>query len=400
MVIAAPIQNTPGQSSTVSLGGCTRRAIIALPDGRGNARSQAAETIAALQSALENPDAPMRLVSATVFFRAPGDEPVLRAMLIEAFGSLVITFVNQPPCCGAALIIEAWAIGGPDVRLEEFGRHAVAWSHDGARWVHCGDIAAADHPEGVYAQSSIALQRMGRALRDAGASLENVVRTWFYLGQIVGEDGETQRYKELNRARTDFYNGVTFQSRLLQEPNAQAFYPASTGIGMDGRGLSASCLALQTTREDVRLLALENPQQTPAYTYHPRYSPQSPKFSRAMALALGHSITTWVSGTASIVNSESQHEGSPERQTEQTIENIERLISAGNFKSHGMPGAGATLHDLAKARVYVKRPEDFDAVRSVCLRRFGPVPVVYVVADVCRPELLVEIEGVAFSRLA
>lgn len=55
---------------------------------------------------------------------------------------------------------------------------------------------------------------------------------------------------------------------------------------------------------------------------------------------------------------------------------------------------------MAKIRVYLKRPEDLAKCRSICERRFGVVPAVYAVADICRPELLVEIEGVAFSRLA
>jgi len=63
-----------------------------------------------------------------------------------------------------------------------------------------------------------------------------------------------------------------------------------------------------------------------------------------------------------------------------------------------MRGLGATLGDLAFARVYIKRQEDYRGVRAVCEDRLGELPTVYAVADVCRPELLVEIEGVAFSR--
>ena len=51
----------------------------------------------------------------------------------------------------------------------------------------------------------------------------------------------------------------------------------------------------------------QNPQQTPAYAYHPRYSPQSPKFSRAVALVSPEHTTTWLSGTASVVHSLSRH---------------------------------------------------------------------------------------------
>jgi enamine deaminase RidA (YjgF/YER057c/UK114 family) len=118
-----------------------------------------------------------------------------------------------------------------------------------------------------------------------------------------------------------------------------------------------------------------------------------------MALAIGNYVTTWISGTASIVDSESLHLGDIEKQTDQTLTNIERLIDAENCTRHGLVGGGSTLADLAKVRVYVKRIEDFERCRAACERRLGPVPVIYALADVCRPELLVEIEAVAFSPL-
>jgi enamine deaminase RidA (YjgF/YER057c/UK114 family) len=178
---------------------------------------------------------------------------------------------------------------------------------------------------------------------------------------------------------------------------ASAGFPASTGIGMCGPGLATSCVAVETDRPDARLLPLENPDQTPAFAY-PGPGNNSPKFSRGMALVLGDYVTTWISGTASIVGSESRYAGDVERQTEQTIDNIERLISQENFASRGVAGAGACLSDLAKIRVYLKSAGDYARCKAICEKRFGPVPAIYVVADVCRPELLVEIEGVAFSR--
>jgi hypothetical protein len=81
------------------------------------------------------------------------------------------------------------------------------------------------------------------------------------------------------------------------------------------------------------------------------------------------------------------------------LTNIERLIDADNFKRIGWEDAGATLEDLAKVRVYVKHHEDYEKCRAICERRLGAIPAIYAQADVCRPDLLVEIEGVAFSPL-
>ena len=116
-----------------------------------------------------------------------------------------------------------------------------------------------------------------------------------------------------------------------------------------------------------------------------------------MAIATGNLATTFVSGTASITDSETRHVGDVEGQTHQTLDNIAALIGNDNFKRHGMPGLSATLDDMALVRVYIKRQEDYAKTRAVCESLLGELPTVYAVADVCRPELLVEIEGIAMS---
>ena len=108
--------------------------------------------------------------------------------------------------------------------------------------------------------------------------------------------------------------------------------------------------------------------------------------------------SVYVSGTASIVDQKTVFIGDPAGQTNQTLDNIAALISGDNLKRHGIDRFGAELSDLALARVYVKRPEYFDAVRGVCERRLPGVPLVYTYADVCRDDLLVEVEGIASCK--
>jgi len=398
---AGPKPAETGAYSFVDLGDSARVALMLAPKGRGAFGEQTQEVLSTLRAVLARQPQPMAVTFQTVFLRQARDQAECERLFAAHYGAQapVTNYVLQPPCCGAALALEAWAIGGPDVRLERFGSHALAVSYDSVRWVYCAGIGAANTPGDVYAGTRAALSQMRNVLAQAGSGFEHVVRTWFYLGGITEPGTDTQRYQELNRARTEFYQGIHF-CRAMADPHIpHGLYPASTGIGMAGASLMASCLTLQTQRPDALLLPLENPQQTPAYAYHPRYSPQSPKFSRAMALVLGQYVTTWISGTASIVNSESRHPGDIAGQTEQTLDNIERLLAPENFAFHGLRNAGAHLRDLAKVRVYLKRPEDFGPCREICLRRLGPVPAIYAVADICRPELLVEIEGVAFSRL-
>jgi enamine deaminase RidA (YjgF/YER057c/UK114 family) len=116
-----------------------------------------------------------------------------------------------------------------------------------------------------------------------------------------------------------------------------------------------------------------------------------------MAVVAGDFATTFISGTASITCSETQFAGDADRQTHQTLDNIAALISEDNFRQHGAPGLGGGLEQLALARVYIKRREDYAAVKAVCQARLGELPTIYAIADVCRPDLLVEIEGIACS---
>ena len=387
--------------SLVNLGDSLRLALMVTPRASGPFEDQLEESLATLTRALERQPQRMEVTAQTVFLRDAADQAQCERVFAAFYGRQlpVTTYVQQPPCCGAGLAIEAWAIGGEGVRIDRFGPQALAVSYDRVRWVYCAGLAPEPAARGVHSQTLDTLRRMESTLAEARSRFSHVVRTWFYLGAITDAEGGFQRYQELNRGRTDYYRTIHFQLAAPAGGEAASVYPASTGIGMTGTGLVASCMALDTDRADAKLIALENPQQTPAYAYESRYSPQSPKFSRAMALVLGDYVTTWVSGTASIVDAESRHPGDVERQTNQTIDNIERLIAAKNFAAHGVRGAGACLRDLAKVRVYVKRAVDFPRCRAVCESRFGNVPAIYAVADVCRPELLVEIEGVAFSKL-
>jgi enamine deaminase RidA (YjgF/YER057c/UK114 family) len=415
--------------SIVVLEGIPHIVATATPRSRRGLRQQVEECLGAISDALEDAcsavtqrnasacrskgthsegrstRAPIVLAQ-TVFLKNAKDSDACRDIFATHYDRdlPVTTYVHQPPCDGAALAVEAWAVGPDSVTVCRRLPHFVSVTYNDITWAHCGGIVPNDPSLGVYERSVNAFARM-RTLADRfGPGFDHVMRTWLYLGDIVGREeilqshGETQRYKELNRARTDFFENVTFGGSHVMRRTSKKIYPASTGIGMSGSDLAMSCLALDTKRKDVFILPLENPQQTPAYKYHARFSPQSPKFSRAMAVIVGNDIITFVSGTASIVESETRYIGDVEKQTEQTIENIARLITGENFSAHELPGAGATLADLTLVRVYVKHPKDYKKCKAVCEGRLGKVPTIYAVADICRPELLVEIEGMAFSK--
>ncbi|MHC4398843.1 MAG: Rid family hydrolase [Planctomycetota bacterium] len=342
------------------------------------------------------------IVHQAVFFKDPSQLEACRKIMQDFYGDELpaTTYVPQPPCGGKLVSVEALGVGRATegVEIRRLSDQLVIAGHSGVSWVHCGQIVPQTSATSVYDRSIDGFQIMRDMLGTVGVGFQRVIRTWLYLGDIVGPEGESQRYKELNRARTVFFQDIRFAPGRTPEGFNPTFYPASTGIGADNRDVTMSCIALSTERDDIVVMPLENPQQTSAFDYSTKYGMKSPKFARAMALSCGPFATIFVSGTASITESETRHVGDVQGQTRQTLDNIEALISESNLRQHGMPGLGATCDGLALVRVYIKREEDYAKARAVCEARLGEVPTVYAVADVCRPDLLVEIEGTAFSR--
>ena len=312
------------------------------------------------------------------------------------------SYIAQPPCEGKLIAIEAMGLGAghSEVKVERISEQLVIARHNDMAWTYAAPVARSTGEGSAYDQGANGFRQLQALLGSVDMKLEHVVRTWFYQGGIVADEGGTQRYRELNRARADVYAGIPFLCGLLPEGHPSDVYPASTGIGTEGRGLELSAMALSTDRSDVHAVPLENPRQTAAYRYGVCYSPKSPKFSRAMAVTSGPYTMIIVSGTASITASETQHTDDAAAQTHETLENIAALISEENLARHDLPGRGTTLDGIGLARVYIKRQEDYERVRAVCEERLGELPTVYAVADVCRPDLLVEIEGIALSRNA
>ena len=111
--------------------------------------------------------------------------------------------------------------------------------------------------------------------------------------------------------------------------------------------------------------------------------PRTPKFERAKRIRHGDGEVVLLSGTAAIVGERSVAHGDVEAQTATTIDNIGALIGA---------------RRLSSLRAYVKHANDIPIVRRLCESAFGDVPAVFVTADVCRDELLVELEGTVVAR--
>jgi enamine deaminase RidA (YjgF/YER057c/UK114 family) len=407
--------------SIAELGDVRHVFVAAGPRQGATIRHQAEDALRTIETLIKEESAPGSIVMQSVFLRNLADEAVCREIMRDFYGKDMpaTTYIPQPPCEGKLLAIEALGVGQGrgEVEIIRKNEQTVITRHDGIAWVHVANVHAKTGSGSVYDRTLSAFQSADELLAAAGFRFDEVVRTWLYLGDITGMEGQAQRYRELNRARADFYrnlqfaagrpkgDGPIFADRALVALPAnigtvpgKPVFPASTGIGAGGKDVTINCIAMRPDRPGVMLAPLENPRQTSAYDYAHQYGSESPKFCRAMAVVAGDYATTFVSGTASITASETRHMDDVRRQTLETLDNIEALIAAENFRDHGLAGFGAKLGDLALARVYLKRQEDYVQARAICRARLGELPTIYAVGDICRPELLVEIEGMAFSR--
>ncbi len=377
----------------------------AVPREGADLAAQAHDALTTIEAVSREEGPRAAIVRQAIFLRDHNELAACKQIIEGFYGDALpaTAYVVQPPCEGKRLAIEAWGVshkGNGHFDIERVSDNFVIVHHSDIEWAHCAGIVPQTNAESVHERSLDAFRVMRDTLASRGFRLDQMARTWLYLGDIVGPEADTQRYKELNRARADFYEGISFLAEHVPPAFNGSVYPASTGIGTSNREVMMGCIALSTQRTDLVMVPLENPLQTSAFQYEAAHSPSSPKFSRAMAIVGRRTAAILISGTASILDAETKFPGDVERQTHQTLDNIAALIARDNFARYGVARAGATLDDLVLARVYIKRQNDYERTRAICEERLGELPTIYAVADVCRPELLVEIEGVAFARTA
>ena len=141
---------------------------------------------------------------------------------------------------------------------------------------------------------------------------------------------------------------------------------------------------------------IENPRQVSAYRYPRRYGPRSPSFARATAVAGPDGSTLlMISGTASVVGHRTLHEGDVDAQLEEVIRNLETLLSE-SASQLGRPGL-AEFDEASLLRVYLRHAEDWPAIERRLRQRWPGVHLAGLRGDVCRADLLVEIEAVSRS---
>lgn len=236
-----------------------------------------------------------------------------------------------------------------------------------------------------YCQTELAM-RTQTAYRQIFAACEShnypfLIRMWNVFPGInqIDETG-MERYRAFCQGRA---------LAFLEGRHAELQLPAGTGVGSNSGPVS---LVFMASRQQSGI-NLENPQQMPAYHYPRQYGPKSPSFARATQVTRPGGTVIYVSGTSSIRGHETVFSGDIEKQTRTTLNNINVLVGSKNLSRFGIEGH-ASVRELNHVKVYIRHAQHAKAVQALCEDYLNPkAQVIYVGAQLCRADLLVEIEG-------
>lgn len=195
-----------------------------------------------------------------------------------------------------------------------------------------------------------------------------LVRFWNYIPNINHGAGDSENYKRF----------CTGRLRAFSEHNLQDLqFPAASAVGHYGTGITVYALTASTSAEHHA-----NPRQVDAFKYPRQYGPSSPSFARATTIELNEQRLCFISGTASILGHSSVHQGDLRLQLYTTNDNILYLLKETGFKAN----------QIRTLRVYLRHKSDLDECQRIVSELFPGTTVLFTHADICRADLLVEIE--------
>ncbi len=348
---------------TLHRSGLKQLFITALPAGGANFRTMFAKSIEAVQAAGAT-------VLAQDVFGVPAVEEAAMAALADVCGAVdwPVTWLEEGASVGTSLTgTQIYAVAGPSVeRIELDGRVVGSvFENEYARHCRLGDLRPANTSGSREQQSRETFDLMMTALAAAGMDFSNVVRTWLYLDDLL------DWYDPFNRVRDEFFkeHGVF-----------DGVVPASTGIGganAAGAAIVADAYAVQPRCDQVKVFPVTSPLQCPALEY-------GSSFSRAVEVAMPDHRRLFVSGSASIEpGGKTVHLDDVAAQIDLTM----RVVAA-ILESRQMAWA-----DVTRGIAYIKDGKDVPVYARYCRENQLPtMPTVVVENDVCRHDLLFEIE--------
>ena len=290
-----------------------------------------------------------------------------------------LSLVGQAPL-SAPLLLEAHCYMSEPGDIFHFRSYRdlsyVLLENETGRFLFAGGLQGNVMNASIERQSQEAFSLLCGLLASEKFSLTQIIRQWNYIERITGVDGIDQRYQSFNNVRSACYACEKWDNG----------YPAATGIGSAAGGVLIDVDAVSPISPDAYITPIDNRLQIAAHAYSglvlevSHQKKTTPKFERAKSITTGDMRLVYVSGTAAIRGEKSLRGVGLECQLRTTMENIYELIGGAQ---------------LAMLRVYLKRQEDYAEAKFLLDSYKLGIPISFLSADVCREELLIEIEGIA-----
>lgn len=273
-------------------------------------------------------------------------------------------------------MLEVWTSDQPVTTLQK-NECSLAMSGD----VLVGVISLDEKAEATLdVTTELAYRQLLHHTRELG--FPYLWRVWNFFPNINEEEDGLERYRRFCMGR--------YQALEASLPKFPTSLPAGTAVGTRSGPLQLYFMAGAHPATH-----LGNPRQMHAYEYPKDYGPRSPSFARATLRSSESGPQLFIAGTASVVGHTSRHVGCPKAQTQEMVHNLRTLIE----HADRMEPKGIGTSHRGSYKVYVRNPDQLLSIRQA-LRDplLNSSPILFLQGDLCRQELLVEIEGLVTSN--
>ncbi len=306
-----------------------------------------------------------------VFMRWFLSDAANQAQSISKDFNCAMSIVEQPPLDLTKVALWVWLMEDVEVSSLPDGSYSVRHGE----YTHLFEGSRCRPGEDSHCATYDMLAATQKMLNEKGGSLiGNCVRTWFFVQNV------DVNYGGVVSGRNSLFNecGLTRNTRFI----------ASTGIG--GRHADKTATVQM---DSYSVIGLHEGQMkminAPDYL-NPTYE-YGVAFERATSVDYGDRRHLFISGTASIDNrGEIVWEGDIRHQTLRMLTNVEALLKA----------AECGWDDVGQMLVYLRDMADAGIVRKMFEERFPDIPYLILLALVCRPGWLIEMECMAMKPVS
>lgn len=289
--------------------------------------------------------------------------------LMSAFAPCAVSIVQQSPFDGSKIAL--WVYLKEEISVPQRNGNGIfsyqhnSYTHYWTAYRHTSGGNSEQQTKALLEgyEDDLATYKMNIA--------DNCVRTWFFVRDV------DTNYAGVVKGRRDNFEHVG----LTQDTH----YIASTGI----QGSHADA-GVKVLFDAYAIKGLKNGQISYLYApthLNPTYE-YGVTFERGVCIEYADRRQLYISGTASIDNCGNVvHVGDIKNQTLRMLENVSKLLEE---KEH-------SFDNLAHIIVYLRDVADYPIVNEMFQQQFPKVPKVIVLAPVCRPAWLIEMECISIK---